>query len=264
MSRNLIFVSHCNFHGNSAMHLSSIANELTILGHSCVVCVPGQPETVLDHGKPMFQVLGYGEAVLRGVSFADRRGPDLVHAWTPRELVRKTTMSLARRYNIPHFVHLEDNEVALLLDELPGWSLQDLERLPTCALDLVVSKHRIHPHHSRRFLAGATGMTVLIDRLLEFKPTHVPGMVFFPGHDAAFAKIDGRDEELRAALGIEPDELLVVYTGNVHNSNSQEVRSLLLAVALVNRRGIRVKLVKTGWNVPHVLPALSDPEIARH
>jgi glycosyltransferase involved in cell wall biosynthesis len=263
MSRNLIFVSHCNFHGNSAMHLSSIANELTILGHSCVVCVPGQPETVLDHGKPMFQVLGYGEAVLRGVSFADRRGPDLVHAWTPRELVRKTTMSLARRYNIPHFVHLEDNEVALLLDELPGWSLQDLERLPTCALDLVVSKHRIHPHHSRRFLAGATGMTVLIDRLLEFKPTHVPGMVFFPGHDAAFAKIEGRDEELRAALGILPDELLAVYTGNVHNSNFREVRSLVIAVAFVNRRGLRVKLVKTGWNA-YVLPELSDPEIAQH
>jgi glycosyltransferase involved in cell wall biosynthesis len=264
MSRNLIFVSHCDFRNNSAMHLFSIANVLTVLGHSCAVCVPGRPETVLDHGKPMFQVLDYGEAMLYGVTFANRGAPDLVHAWTPRELVRETTMSLARRYNIPYFVHLEDNEMFLLLAELPGWSLRDLERLPTCALDLVVSMHFTHPHHSRRFVAGAAGMTVLIDRLLEFKPPHVPGMVFFPGHDAAFAKIDGRDEELRAALGIEPDELLVVYTGNVHNSNSQEVRSLLLAVALVNRRGIRVKLVKTGWNVPHVLPALSDPEIARH
>ena len=52
MSRNLIFVSHCGFDRCSAMHLFSIANELTMLGHSCVVCVPGRPKTVLDHGEP--------------------------------------------------------------------------------------------------------------------------------------------------------------------------------------------------------------------
>ena len=245
------------------MHLFSIANVLTKLGHSCAVCVPERPETVLDHGKPLFQVLDYGEAVLHGVSFENGRTPDLVHAWTPREMVRKTTMSLARRYNIPYFVHLEDNDIVVLLDELPGWSLQDLQRLPTCALDLMVSKHRIHPHRAQRLLAGAAGITVLVDRLLEFRPAHVPGMVFFPGHDAAFAEIDGRDEELRAALGIVPNELLVVYTGSVHNSNFREIRSLVLAIALVNRRGIQVKLVKTGSN-DYVLPELSEPQIAQH
>ena len=245
------------------MHLFSIANVLTKLGHSCAVCVPERPETVLDHGKPLFQVLDYGEAVLHGVSFANGRTPDLVHAWTPREMVRKTTMSLARRYNIPYFLHLEDNDIVVLLDELPGWSLQDLQRLPTCALDLMVSKHRIHPHRAQRLLAGAAGITVLVDRLLEFRPAHVPGMVFFPGHDAAFAEIDGRDEELRAALGIVPNELLVVYTGSVHNSNFREIRSLVLAIALVNRRGIQVKLVKTGSN-DYVLPELSEPQIAQH
>jgi glycosyltransferase involved in cell wall biosynthesis len=264
MSKNLIFVSHCDFHGNSAMHLFSIANVLTILGHSCAVCVPGRPETVLDHGKPMFQVLDYGEAVLYGVSFANRQAPDLVHAWTPRELVRKTTVSLARRYNIPYFVHLEDNEMTLLLDELPGWSLQDLEQLPTCALDLMVSNYRAHPHHSRQLLAQAAGVTVLIDRLLDHKPAHVPGLVFFPGHDPAFAEIDARDEELRSALGIAPDELVVVYTGNIHNSNFKEIRSLVLAVALVNRRGVRVKLIKTGLSSHFLLPELSDPEISQH
>jgi glycosyltransferase involved in cell wall biosynthesis/2-polyprenyl-3-methyl-5-hydroxy-6-metoxy-1,4-benzoquinol methylase len=264
MSKNLIFVSHCDFHGNSAMHLFNIANVLTILGHSCAVCVPGRPETVLDHGKPMFQVLDYGEAVLYGVSFANRQAPDLVHAWTPRELVRKTTVSLARRYNIPYFVHLEDNEMVVLLGELPGWSLQDLEQLPTCALDLMVSNYRTHPHRSRQLLAQAAGVTVLTDRLLHHKPAHVPGLVFFPGYDPAFAEIDARDEELRSALGIVPDELVVVYTGNIHNSNFKEIRSLVLAVALVNRRGVRVKLIKTGLSNHFLLPELSDPEISQH
>ena len=97
-------------------------------------------------------------------------------------------MSLVRRYNIPYFVHLEDNEIAVLLDELPRWSLQELERLPARALEAIVSNHRIHPHHWRRLLAGAAGVTALIDRLLEFKPAHLPGMIFFPGYDGEFAQ----------------------------------------------------------------------------
>lgn len=263
MPGNLIFVSHCDFPGNSAMHLFSIANVLTNLGHSCAVCVPGRPESVLDHGTPSFQVVDYTEALLHGVSFANGQAPDLVHAWTPRELVRQTTMSIARRYNVPYFVHLEDNEMVILLNEQPGWSLENLEQLPNCELDLMVPEHRIHPHHWRRFLAGAAGITVLIDRLLEFKPAHVPGIVFFPGYEVAFAKIDGRDEELRAKLRILPDELVTVYNGSVHSSNFEEVRSLVLAIALVNRRGIRTKLIMTGLN-HSALPELSDPEVAQH
>jgi hypothetical protein len=36
----IVFVSHCNFTGNSAMHVFSIANELVNLGAEVVVCVP--------------------------------------------------------------------------------------------------------------------------------------------------------------------------------------------------------------------------------
>jgi glycosyltransferase involved in cell wall biosynthesis/2-polyprenyl-3-methyl-5-hydroxy-6-metoxy-1,4-benzoquinol methylase len=245
------------------MHLCSIARVLTDLGHSCAICVPERAETILDHGRLQFQVLDYEEAVTYGVSFANNRGPDLVHAWTPREMVRKTTLSLAQRYNIPYFVHFEDNENVLLLDDLPHWSLEDLERLPAQAVDLLVPPHRTHPQRSRQLLIGAAGVTMLIDRLLEFKPAHVPGMVFFPGYDSEFAKIEDRDEELRTTLGIQPEELLVVYPGNVHGSNLQEVRSLVLAVALANRRGVRVKLVKTGFN-GFPPSELSDREIAQH
>jgi hypothetical protein len=39
-----------------------------------------------------------------------------------------------------------------------------------------------------------------------------------------FAKIASRDEALRTALGIRPDELLVVYNG-IHKPNWREVRS---------------------------------------
>ena len=101
MSRNLIFISHCDFRGNSSFHLFSIANVLADLGHTCAVCVPDKPETVFDLGRPRFQTLSYEEALRQGVSFANGRPPDLVHAWTPRELVRKTAMRLVQRYKVP-------------------------------------------------------------------------------------------------------------------------------------------------------------------
>ena len=40
--------------------------------------------------------------------------------------------------------------------------------------------------------------------------------------------------------------LVICYTGNVHASNAREVRSLYLAVALLNREGITTKLIRTG------------------
>ncbi len=261
MAMNIIFVSHCNFHGNSAMHLFSIAGALTQTGHSCAICVPGGPETVLAHGKPTFQILDYDTADRHGVSFPNGEPPTLVHAWTPRELVRKMTMSLVRRYDVPYFVHLEDNEIAVLLDELPGETLQSLKRLPVRVVDRMIDNARTHPHRAEQLLNHAAGVTALIDRLLEFKPTHVPGLVFFPGHDTEYAQIEGRAEDIRAELGIAPEELLVVYTGNIHYSNFREVRSLLLAIVIANRRGCRAKLVKTGWN-HYQLPELSDPEVA--
>jgi lipopolysaccharide biosynthesis protein/glycosyltransferase involved in cell wall biosynthesis len=263
MSKNIVFVSHCDFTGNSAMHLFSIANALADLGHSCAVCVPIRPETVLEHGHPRFQALDYENTERHGVSFANGRAPDLIHAWTPRELVRKMTLSLTQRYGSPYFVHLEDNEYSVLLDEIPGRTLNELKRLPTPLLDQTVSNIRIHPHRFEAFLTGARGVSALIDRLLEFKPDNLPGMVFFPGHDSEFSAIGPRDEAVRQELGIGPDQLLVVYTGNIHNSNFREIRSLLLAISIVNRRGFPVKLVKTGWNY-YPLSELSNTEVAQH
>jgi glycosyltransferase involved in cell wall biosynthesis len=244
------------------MHLFSIANVLHDLGHSCVICVPTGPETVLKHGQHRFQTLDYDSAGRYGVSFPNGEAPSLIHAWTPRELVRKMTLSLIQRYDVPHFVHLEDNEYALLLDDLPGETLDRLRRLPVRVLDRMVSDIRSHPRRAERLLNQAAGVTALIDRLLEFKPKRVPGLVFFPGHDAEFAQINGRAEDVRAELGIAGDELLVAYTGNVHRSNFLEIRDLLYAIVIANREGCKVKLVKTGFN-PWVMPELSDPEVAR-
>src|SRR5262249_34497678 len=73
------------------------------------------------------------------------------------------------------------------------------------------------------------------------------GAVFWPGFEDAM--LDARPREpLREALGLAPDELVLVYTGNVHNSNLGEVRSLYIAVGLLRRAGLPVRLVRAGWN----------------
>ena len=248
---NVVFISHCDFQGNSAMHVFSIANALQALGVEAVVFVPHKPGTVRAHGAPHFRVLHYGEALRQPLVFPDGHGPDLIHAWTPRELVRQLTEALARRYAVPYLVHLEDNEEVIVEHELEGPSFAELGSLPLPLIDQLLPVHRSHPLHYPRFLAGAAGVTVLMDRLLEFKPAHVPGVVFWAGFDAAFGEVqpDQPDPALRQLLGLAASDLVAAYTGNVHSSNVAEASSLVAAVAALRRRGHPLVLVKTGWNL---------------
>ena len=141
---NVVFVSHCDFLGNSAMHIFSLANELSGLGVASLVCVPGDPETVSGHGRPAFRVAAYDDAV-EAARFPDGRGPDLVHAWTPRESVRRVAEPLARRFAVPCIVHLEDNEELLLEDSLGGAPFARLSRLPAALQDQLVPTSQVSP-----------------------------------------------------------------------------------------------------------------------
>ena len=180
--------------------------------------------------------------------FPDGRGPDLVHAFTPRENVRRLSEAIVTRYRCPYVVHFEDNEEIVLADELGAEAFAELAALPLALSDAIVRPHRTHPVRGRAFLDGAAGMTALLDTLLEFKPDHVPGTVFWPGLDEALLDTPGDSGALRTELGLDPDEFVLVYTGNIHDSNLAEVRSLYLAVGALRSAGERVTLVKTGWN----------------
>jgi glycosyltransferase involved in cell wall biosynthesis len=51
---------------------------------------------------------------------------------------------------------------------------------------------------------------------------------------------------MRSKLGIPRGHVVFTYTGNVHFANAREVRSLYLAVAILNREGHRAVLIRTG------------------
>ena len=59
---NVLFVSHCDFTGNSALHVLAVAKALQAHDVSPAIAVPVHPETVDDLGRPPFPVLSYAAA----------------------------------------------------------------------------------------------------------------------------------------------------------------------------------------------------------
>jgi glycosyltransferase involved in cell wall biosynthesis/2-polyprenyl-3-methyl-5-hydroxy-6-metoxy-1,4-benzoquinol methylase len=236
---NVLFVNYYDFTSNSAVHLFNLANELDRAGVGAAVAVTERPDSVELIGRPSFQALDFRQARRGGLRFPDGAPPSLVHAWTPREAVRELVEDLCARYGCPYLVHLEDNEDVLTANAL-GLTLEQLDgvngSVPTVA----------HPRRMRSFLAGAAGLSVIVDRLLEFQPDGIPSEVVWPAYEPDLFTAEPPDPELRRRLGIADNESVLVYAGNAHPSNASELRSLYLAVGSVNRAGRPLKLVRLG------------------
>ena len=241
---NVLFVLYHDFKSNSAVHVYHWANELSALGVSCMVAVPGQSKATNPPGAARFAVRAYGELQNEAL-FPDGRGPDIVHAWTPRENVRQLCQQMRTRHSFRQFIHLEDNEWQLLASMLNRpW--KEIAELSLEELDAVVPAHLSHPIRAKEFLKSADGVTVIMDRLREFVPPDVPAIEIWPSADRTMFAQRPMNRRLRSKLGIPNETTVFAYTGNVHGANSGEVRSLYLAVAILNREGRPAKLVRTG------------------
>lgn len=248
---NILFVTYAHLDSNGGVHVFNLANQLIELGHDCAVCVPDQPEATARVGSARFATIHVAQVLDRPHRFADGRAADLIHAWTPREIVRRTVDRLRQQHACPYLVHLEDNE-AYLTEVMTGRSAAQLRGANPDQLDDLIPLHASHPIRARGLLAGAAGVTALLDTLLTLKPEDVPGCVIWPACEDGFAHAcdaaDGGGR--RARLGIGEGEYVIAYTGNVHAGNRREVRSLYIAVALLNQQGLPTRLVRTG--VDHV------------
>lgn len=253
---NVLFVLYHDFTSNSAVHVFHWANELSAQGVSCIVAVPDNPQTLRGLGKASFGVRSF-EDLNNGLSFPDGGGPDIVHAWTPRENVRRVCQRLREKYSFRQFVHLEDNEQHLLACTL-NRSWEAIAQMPPEELDVLVPDTLSHPVHAKEFLESADGVTVIIDRLRDFVPEHVPVREIWPAADGDLFVPEPIDQNRRSRLGIPRDCTVLVYTGNVHPANAHEVRSLYLAVAILSRENHRAVLVRTGQDFCHFLGPEED------
>lgn len=230
------------------MHVLSIAEELQKLGHDVRMLIPDSLETLQRHRATTVEVKLYSDALGKNLLFNETHNPDLIHAWTPREHVRSVALELSEKYDCPYLLHMEDNEEQIISDEINGLTFSEYKNLPASIVDLVSSPYRMHPHHYDQFVSGAIGYTCLIDRLLEFKPKEVKGLVFWPGFDNEFEFLPSDARSNRNKYGLDDDEIVVFYSGNVHTSIASDITNLYLAVMLFRSQGVKIRLLRTGWN----------------
>ncbi len=252
----VIFVAYQDFHSNSSIQIFSLANRMANMGHRVHVCVPGGKQTATLLGRPEFSCSTYDEALENPASFADHEGLTIIHAWTPREHVRRFTEQLSGRLHCPVLVHLEDNEDVVTSANL-GQELDRFLAQPAGVMDEIIPDHLSHPHRFREFLKNASGVTMLIDRLSEFVSEGKPHHLFWPAYnDQTFHEMPLLLEE-RRRHGIQDHEIVLAYTGHVTNANRAEVASIYLAIAILRRRGHPARLLRTGLDCVPVFPTAS-------
>ena len=245
---NILFVMYYDFSTSSAIHVHTFANALQLQGNDCVVAVPINKESVnrFIGGDYFYRPAQYKETLHNSFVFSNEKGPDIIHAWTPRENVRKQCTFLKEKFPACKLiVHLEDNE-EVVLETMLGLSNQFLASLPNSILGDITPDLLSHFNYYKTFLNEADGITVIVDTLTEFVPKDKPHFMLWP--IVGFQKYYPRkiNHGVRAKLGFDPDDFVICYAGSVHSVNYREVRSLYLAVALANREGISVKLLRTG------------------
>lgn len=244
---NVLFVNYYDFSSNSAIHIFNFANQLIDMGVDCGVCVPKNKKTIEFIGKAKFQIYDFNDFDKKRIKFQDGGNPHIIHAWTPREIVRDFTQKLMNYYECKYIVHLEDNEEAIITATY-NIDAKLMRSLPQKIVNRIIDKQSSHPTKFKEFIEKADGITAIIDKLLKFKPQHLLGKVIWPGYEENLFMPQPVNIQLKIELGIPVNGFVVVYSGNVHHSNKKEVYSLYLAIAVLNRKGIPVILIRTGRN----------------
>ena len=185
---NILFVNYGDFTTNSLNHIGGFANTLCAAGHACIVAVSKDKETLAHIPSPLFIAATYAELLARPGLFPDGKPADLIHAWTPREGVRKFTIAYQRAtlaLGSPAarlLIHLEDNE-HFLLESYTGKTLAALRDATPAEIDAWLVDGLPHPLRHEAFLRTADGVTHIIEKLRDFVPAGIPTHLLFPGVD---------------------------------------------------------------------------------
>lgn len=254
---NILFVNYGDFTTNSLNHIGGFANTLCASGHACVVAVPKGKETLAVIADPLFIPATYEELLAKPALFPDGRMADVIHAWTPREVVRRFVLAYQRQAHARLIIHLEDNE-EFLLSTWFGRPASSLDELSEAEFAESAPHALSHPRRYRQFLRAADGVTVIVDSLRQFVPKEVPCAVLPPGVDPNLYHPRAADQNLRRELGLRDGERVIVFTGSNTFANEPEMRELYVAVSLLNSRGIPTRLVRAGYNSTTFLAGLPE------
>lgn len=258
---NILFVNYGDFTSNSLNHIAGFANALSRRGHACIVAIPDRKSTISAILQPQFTPALFEELLEHPLTFPDGRGADVIHAWTPREIVRKFVIAYQARTQEPArlLVHLEDNE-RTLLESFTGVPFEEFRTRNPREIIRALADSLPHPLRHEAFLLAADGITVIIEELLRFVPSGLPSLVLPPGVDASIYFPQPPDENIRREFGLPSEEKIIAYTGSVTFANEAEIRDLYDAVVLLNERGVPTKLIRTGITPPTFDQSLSPAQ----
>ena len=255
---NILFVNYGDFTTNSLNHIAGFANALCAAGHACIVAVPSGKTSISAVRDPLFIPATYEELLAKPGLFPDARPADLIHAWTPREGIRKFVLAYQRALATPAriLIHLEDNE-RYLIEAYTGQPFATLRTANPAETDRWLVDGLPHPLRHETFLRVADGVTHIIERLKDHVPAGIPTQLLPPPVDFNLYKPSAPSQALRKELGLRQEEKVLVFTGSNTFANEPEMRELYLAVALLNQRGTPTRLIRTGFNSPTFLASLA-------
>lgn len=244
---NILMVLYGDFNTNTARPLVLYAQELQLLGHSCAVAVPFNLETVYQqHSWPSFRPMLYSDVLADpDAVFPDARPADVVHAWTPREIVRRFVTSYMAKRPTPLVMYLEDNELWISCHALglkPKTLVQQTERCISEALPDALS----HPYRYDSFIGLADAVAVIQDKLKIEVPPWVHCVTLLPGVDLQFFSPRPADPVLREKYEAFEGEKIIVYNGGMNEFTRPNIKTLCHAVGLINERGYRCRLLRSG------------------
>ncbi len=252
---NILFVLYHNLETNGGIHAQLHSEYLMKYYHryDCLFAVPDDSQvsrvTEIPNNKCDRRVISrefnFSSILSNGVRFSNGRGPDIVHVWTPREIVRVFCGKLLEKYSVPLIVHLEDNEEYLTEISL-NRNFGELSEMSHNELDKLISGNRYHPLRGREFLFRAQGVTMIIDTLARFNYADVPSMVLPAPVDEKLFYPRPLNMAFRDEMKIPKHYMVIAYTGNFHIGNRNEVRALYKAVHLLNNHGYPTVLLRTG------------------
>lgn len=256
--KNVLFVLYGNFGTNSGHHIHALANALQCRGFDCIAATQKKISLFQTLHRPLYKACRFYDALTGNLNFQNSKGVDIIHAWTPRERVRKFCNALRKQNPQAKLViHLEDNEEFLFHSSIQsefGLSDKDLLNLEEQELNAIVRNHLSHPKYYSRFLGSADGLTLLIDKLKSFIPSVpnklIPHITFWPAADETLFYPRTKEEasDFRARYRIPSHHTVLAYAGNTHAANAHEVQSLYLAVSILNREGHPTTLLRAGTN----------------
>ncbi len=191
--------------------------------------------------------------------FSDAKPANIVHAWTPREVVRKSVQAYLSHHPASRLIiHLEDNEEEILKSAYQR-SIEALQNQSFNDPDFKWNPQLSHPLFYREFLSQADGITLLRPSLKRLIPVPKRCAEIQPIHVAAPRAQTISSAKRRKDLGIKDGEYIIVFPGGITSSNRSDVRDLFLAVKIINDNGTPCRIIKTGPTCPDLLNSFAFP-----